>query len=85
MTPRMQRRKSYNAGYVDALNNRPKSYAGIPLDHVFFYDLGHSEGWPKRLVPTTIMTSHGPITERCTLERAAFLVASNSRTPGGRR
>ena len=71
--------RNYNAGYRDAINGRK------PDNENFYYLMGHEEGWPKRLIPTTIMTSHGPITERCTLERAAFLLASNSRTPGARR
>ena len=72
-------RAAYNQGYADAINGRQ------PTDTGFFYMLGHEEGWPKRLIPTTIMTAHGPITERCSLERASFLLASNSRTPGARR
>lgn len=76
---------SYNQGYSDAINGKAKNYAGIPLDHLFYYDLGHEEGWPKRLIPTTIITRNGPITERCTLERAAYLQALNYAMPGGRR
>lgn len=85
MTTKQERRTAYNAGYRDAINGRAKNYAGIPLHTLFYYDAGHNEGWPKRLIPTTIMTSHGPVTERCTLERAAFLVAANRNISGGRR
>lgn len=70
---------SYNQGYSDAINGR------APADTGFFYMLGHEEGWPKRLIPTTIITRNGPITERCTLERAAYLQALNYAMPGGRR
>lgn len=78
-TTKQERRTAYNAGYRDAINGRVAAQADA------FYLMGHNEGWPKRLIPTTIITPHGPITERCTLERAAFLVASNSRMPGARR
>lgn len=82
---KQERRTAYNAGYLDAINGRAKNYAGISLDALFYYDAGHDEGWPKRLIPTTILTAHGPVTERCTLERAGFILAANARMPGGRR
>lgn len=77
-------RETFNRGYHDAVNAR------APQDADFYYMLGHQEGWPKRLVPTYISTPRGPVIERCTLERAAYILASytkssNHRTPGGRR
>jgi hypothetical protein len=82
---RAAQRNAYNRGYKDALNNRAKSYAGIPLHLLFYYDAGHDEAQPKRLVPTTVLTPSGPITELCTLERAMFLQSANRHVPGGRR
>lgn len=77
---------AYNQGYQDALNARaPLSPDPANPDYTFHYLAGHCEGWPKRLVETIITTAHGPVRERCTVERAAFLLASNARMPGGRR
>lgn len=82
-TRRAAQRAAYNQGYKDALNNRPP----MPTDPLlsFYYLAGHDEAQPKRLVPTTIMTRSGPVTELCTLERALFLQAVNHHVPGGRR
>lgn len=82
-TRQAAQRAAYNAGYRDALNSLPAT----PTDPLlsFFYLAGHEEAQPKRLVPTTIVTRNGPVTEYCTLERAAFLQATNHHVPGGRR
>ena len=72
---------AYNQGYVDAINARPANPNQTTPPHlVFYYNAGHTEGWPKRLIPTTIMTPRGPITERCSLERALYLAANNLHT-----
>lgn len=76
---------AFNRGYLDAVNNRERNYAGIPLEHLFYYDAGYDEGYPKRMVDTYVMTRTGPIKEKCSLERAAALHAANFYTPGGRR
>lgn len=77
---RADARAAYNRGYQDALNARAPEAPGD-----FYYMIGHDEGWPKRMVMTYVMTSRGPVSERCTLERAAFLLSTNARIPGGRR
>lgn len=75
-----QQRIAYNQGYHDAINARAANAVHIPHHLVFYYQAGHAEGWPKRLIPTTIMTPRGPITELCSLERALFLSANNLHT-----
>lgn len=71
---------AYNQGYLDAINARAANAMHTPSHLVFYYNTGHTEGWPKRLIPTTIMTPRGPITERCSLERALYLAANNLHT-----
>lgn len=73
-------RTAYNQGYLDAINARPANPTQTPSHLVFYYSAGHAEGWPKRLIPTTIMTPRGPITELCSLERALYLAANNLHT-----
>jgi hypothetical protein len=73
-------RDAFNAGYKDSINNRP---AVSPGD--FYYMMGYDEGYPKRHVTTYIITARGPVKERCSLERAAFLLAHNRHVPGARR
>jgi hypothetical protein len=86
-TRKALQRAAYNQGYHDAINARAPSTI-FSADHPFhfYYSCGHDEGWPKRLVDTFILTAHGPVRERCTLERAAYLSDTlNFRMPGGRR
>lgn len=78
-------RAAFRQGFKDAINARAPAHEHLPPHLLGYYNAGHHEGWPKRLVPTTIVTARGPLVERCTLERAAFLLATNSRTPGARR
>ena len=73
-------RTAYNQGYLDAINARPANPNQTTPDLTFYYSAGHAEGWPKRLIPTTIMTPRGPITELCSLERALYLAANNLHT-----
>lgn len=75
-----QQRIAYNQGYHDAINARAAQVGQVALDLIFYYNAGHAEGWPKRLIPTTIMTPRGPITELCSLERALYLAANNLHT-----
>lgn len=80
---RAAQRAAYNQGYRDAINARPP----MPSDPLlsFYYMAGHEEGWPKRIVETIITTPRGPVRERCTIERAAYLMQTHTRLPGGRR
>jgi len=71
---------AYNLGYADAINARAARVGQVALDLMFYYNAGHAEGWPKRMIPTTIMTPRGPITEHCSLERALYLAANNLHT-----
>jgi hypothetical protein len=71
---------AYNLGYADAINARAANADHIYPHLAFYYQAGHAEGWPKRLIPTTIMTPRGPITEHCSLERALYLAANNLHT-----
>lgn len=68
---------AYNQGYLDAINARAAQPTQTSPGLTFYYNAGHTEGWPKRLIPTTIMTPRGPITEHCSLERALYLAANN--------
>jgi hypothetical protein len=80
MSKATPKQAAYNQGYVDAINARPANPTQTPSHLAFYYSAGHTEGWPKRLIPTTIMTPRGPITERCSLERALYLAANNLHT-----
>lgn len=80
MSKATPKQAAYNQGYLDAINARAAHPTQTTPDLTFYYNAGHTEGWPKRLIPTTIMTPRGPITERCSLERALYLAANNLHT-----
>lgn len=77
---------AYNRGYHDGINGRPCNTDGLSPDLTIYYLAGHDEAYPKRLVPTFIPTSSGPVRTMVSLEHASFLLNSRNRTmPGGRR
>ena len=73
---RAAQRAAYNLGYRDAINARapapPEAISSTP-SLLFYYNTGHEEGWPLRMVDTYVMTPRGPVRERCTLDRAAVI------------
>jgi hypothetical protein len=80
---RAAQRAAFNAGYRDAINNLPRTPDNPLL--TYYYEMGYTEGVPKRLVPTYISTPSGPVCANLTLAHASFLQMSNRHTPGGRR
>lgn len=77
---------AYNRGYHDGINGRPCNADGLSPELTIYYTAGHEEAYPKRLVPTFIPTSSGPVRTMVSLEHATFLLHSRNRTmPGGRR
>jgi len=75
LTLRQQKHAAYNTGYKEAINSLEPKPAGFAPDFLFYYYRGHQEGYPQRLIPTTIMTRSGPITEHCSTERALYLAS----------
>lgn len=82
---RIAKHNAYNRGYLDGINGRPADHTGTPPELIYFYDLGHAEGTPKRRVPTYIPSHNGPVRIMASLEQAAFMLSSNYKMPGGRR